>query len=47
MNAMRSIATVALACACAGVAHAAPPKDFARRVDEEIARHTPEDASWR
>jgi HPr kinase/phosphorylase len=22
-------------------------KEFARRVDEEIARHTPEDASWR
>ena len=33
MNAMRAIWAVALACACAQLAHAAPPQDFARRVE--------------
>jgi CubicO group peptidase (beta-lactamase class C family) len=33
MNAMRAIRAVALACACAQLAHAAPPQDFARRVE--------------
>jgi CubicO group peptidase (beta-lactamase class C family) len=33
MNAMRAIRAVALACACAQLAHAAPPQDLARRVE--------------
>jgi CubicO group peptidase (beta-lactamase class C family) len=33
MNARRAIIAAALAAACAGAAHGAPPKDFARRVE--------------